>query len=62
MIKKEGDRSMNEAACKHCYFYHAPDIEPTEPVCNFPWFDYTPEDVLRKACASEDDYDGELEY
>lgn len=53
---------MSESACKHCSFYHAPDIEPTEPVCNFPWFDYKPEDILKKACALEDDYDGELEY
>lgn len=30
--------------------------------CNFPWFNYTAEDTLKKACAFEDDDDGELIY
>ena len=51
---------MSESACHRCIYWQENEVGKQE--CQFPWFDPTPEDILKKACALEDNMDGELEY
>lgn len=51
---------MGDFACSTCWYYR--ESEDHDKECQFPWFDYSPEDILKKACAKEDDADGEIEY
>lgn len=40
--------------CYNCIYYHEPDIEMDFKVCNFPWMDYTKEDVLLMECQDKE--------
>ena len=46
--------------CDNCSFWNENELGEWE--CEFPWFDPTPEAILRKACADDDvEGDGDTE-
>ena len=51
-MRMEDDGMRDEQNCEGCVYYHEPDLVDFK-VCNFPWFDHTPEDELLMECLSE---------
>lgn len=43
----------DEQNCEGCVYYHEPDLVDFK-VCNFPWMDYTQEDVLLMECQDKE--------